>query len=358
MPALYIAYRGIPEDPNLRLSAFTGRGPVPHFVQLRVLSDRASWEGPALAAFGGKLYMAWRGGTEDDQRLFWASAELHQNDLQWSEQRELTDRGSSWQPTMAVHRDRLFMAWRGVNDDQQIFWATFDGSNWSLQQVLDDRGSFQGGPALAEFDGELVMAWRGVEFDHRIFWATFRDGWSPQRVLPDRASQDGPALCVFEDKLYMFWRGPREDRRLFFSSLNRGDFTWSGQQTLQPLESEKPLESEFRPVAAVYRKRLYLVHVGKFDLGDEKTADDNKTETQPATLAVIDPRLRYTTFDGQRPALPETLVGDGTRASAGIAVFPNERTRSLKRFLIIHGFDPARGMKQAGSGSLQDLMAF
>ena len=350
MPALYIAYRGEPEDRRLRWSSFDGQGLSPRFSSPQILEDRGSWDGPALANLGAKLYMAWRG-VEDDVRLFWATAELRENRAHWSEQHSLDDRGSTSQPALAVYQDKLFMAWRGATeDDSRLFWATFDGMNWSRSQVLDDRGSFSG-PALAEFHGKLFMAWRGIEFDHRIFWATF-DGtlWSPQQVLDDRGSQDGPALCVFRDNLYMFLRGPREDRKLFFSTLDESSSgLWSGPRILEPLMSEA------RPAVAVFRNQLYIANIGVLADADPDIPHKEDGVDHPPSLGVFDTRLRYAIFDGERPTVAEQAVGDVSRASPALAVFP-DITRSLRRFLLTHGFDPSKGVMQVGGGSVKELM--
>jgi hypothetical protein len=74
------------------------------------------------------------------------------------------------------------------------------------------------------------MAWRGVDDDTNLYWAVSFDGkwWSPQQRLNDRASTDAPALAVYQDKLYMAWRGVRHDNLWWASYDSNRDLKWSG----------------------------------------------------------------------------------------------------------------------------------
>jgi hypothetical protein len=57
----------------------------------------------------------------------------------------------------------LYMAWRGVDDDEDLWWAvSHDGKVWSRQLPLSDRASFNA-PALAAYQNKLFMAWRGAD---------------------------------------------------------------------------------------------------------------------------------------------------------------------------------------------------
>jgi hypothetical protein len=121
----------------------------------------------------------------------------------------------------------LYMAWRGVDDDQGLWWAvTHDGKRWSRQLPLSDRAS-TGAPALAAFQNKLFMAWPGADNDDNLWWATY-DGnrdlkWSDQHQLSDRGSVEGPALAVFQDKLFMAWRGVSGDQNLYWATYDESD---------------------------------------------------------------------------------------------------------------------------------------
>jgi hypothetical protein len=83
------------------------------------------------------------------------------------------------------------MAWRGVDNDELLYWAvTFDGKSWSPQQVLSDRSSFSA-PALAVFKDKLFMAWRG-DGDDNLWWATY-DGNAELEMT--RSTSEVAACC-------------------------------------------------------------------------------------------------------------------------------------------------------------------
>ena len=56
------------------------------------------------------------------------------------------------------------MVWKGVGDDQRLFWSASGGSSWDEQQVIPVGGSSTD-PALASFGNRLYMAWKGVGDD-------------------------------------------------------------------------------------------------------------------------------------------------------------------------------------------------
>ncbi|WP_205083254.1 hypothetical protein, partial [Paracraurococcus ruber] len=60
----------------------------------------------------------------------------------------------------------------GANGDQRMFWSSFDGQNWSPQQVGIGGGSASG-PSLAVFQNRLYAAWSGANGDQRMFWSSF-----------------------------------------------------------------------------------------------------------------------------------------------------------------------------------------
>jgi hypothetical protein len=365
--SLYMMWRGAfgqdDNDRRLSWSTFDGRGASPQWSRPVLLADRASLCDPALAVFQDKVFAAWRG-VGDDQRLFWATLVLREGMPQWSQQFPLDDRGSFSGPALASFQNKLHMAWRGVETDHRLFWATFDGQSdnpqWSSQCVLDNGGS-SSGPALAVFRDKLYLAWRGVNDDRTLYWATF-DGSAPtlpcaqQWSLPhrkdDRASEAGPALVIFRDQLLMFWRGVEtntsSDQRLFFATFD-GQPDWSGQKLVGPLRSCR------KPALATFRNKLYIADIGTLS---EPPGGKGGGSPEPGPGEIIEAGLVYTTFDGdnpETPRLPMLEVGGTSLASPAMAVFP-EVTNSLRLFLSRHGFDPSKGTKQAGGGSLRDLM--
>ena len=87
------------------------------------------------------LSMAWKG-VNDDQRIFFNSFNINTSNIgNWSPQQLVEGVGTSVGPSLAVFSERLFMAWKGVNDDQRIFFSSFDGNHWAPQQAVPGVGT-------------------------------------------------------------------------------------------------------------------------------------------------------------------------------------------------------------------------
>ena len=377
MATLYMAWRGVDDDQDLWWAvSHDGK----RWSRQLPLSDRASTDGPALAAYQDKLFMAWRGAGDDN--LWWSTYDGNP-DLKWSDQHQLTDRGSDGSPCMAVFRDQLFMAWRGVSDDQNLYWATYDENDprkWTDQRLLRERdfASF-GVPAMAAFGDKLFMAWRGVEGDDNLYWATY-DGnpnleWSDQNPLTDRASAVGPALTVFQNRLYMVWRGiggVEADESLYWAIYDEtAQRKWTDQSKMERTTADQTGTVVFgsvnRPSLAAFQNSIFVASAGFNtvtspgapdsgnaeqlvpDSGDDGGAgpldppDDNGGSTPPP----LEPKgLFYFNFDGEVPSLPILLFPDrASEAPVAQAVYVDIPI-SLKNVMLRHGFDPSKGFKE------------
>jgi hypothetical protein len=220
------------------------------------LTDRGSVERPSLAvagpmsigaAFSGTLYMAWRGVAGDDD-VYWSH--LDDGDV-FSPQQKIEGIGSAHGPCLAsgfmTRRDGsatngLFMAWDGVPGDDAIYFAQNPDpafSAWPGQQRIDGVGTSDR-PALAYFNGAMRMAWKGIPGDSTIYWSSFDgSGWSPQQAIPGRGTSHGPSLVVWRDRLYMFWKGVDDDTRVFYAWIgNSSNSIWQAQREVVFSESQ------------------------------------------------------------------------------------------------------------------------
>ena len=167
------------------------------------LSALAQSATPTSAA---SLYLAWRGPDADDGIYAMRTTNVEQS-----------GRGGSWcQPpgkgtatgvSLTNFRDKVYMAWRGVNDDDNICWSRLNSTDvcggWEPQHRLSDRGT-AGAPAIIAFNDIILMVWRGVRDDRAMYWSLF-DGtnWTPQQAIPgigtdaDQSYVPRPGLAVF-----------------------------------------------------------------------------------------------------------------------------------------------------------------
>ncbi len=257
---------------------------------------------PALAAFDGKLYVAWKG-KDTDQRLFVSSSA---DGVNWSAQVQAPSGSTSTSPALAAFDGKLYVAWKGKDTDQRLFVSSSaDGVNWSAQ-VQAPSGSTSTSPALAAFDGKLYVAWKGKDTDQRLFVSSSADGvnWSAQVQAPSGSTSTSPALAAFNGKLYAAWKGANTDQSLYLSASADG-VNWSAQ-VQAPSGS-----TSTSPALAAFNGKLYAAWKGKdtdqslylsasadgVNWSPQAQAPHGHTSTSPA-LAAFNARL-YAAWKGE-----------------------------------------------------------
>jgi hypothetical protein len=61
-----------------------------------------------------------------DQSIWWSSLEKGQ----WTPQQVVNGVGTSCRPALAAWKGLLYMAWKGAHNDSSIWWSAFDGNAW------------------------------------------------------------------------------------------------------------------------------------------------------------------------------------------------------------------------------------
>ena len=89
----------------------------------------------------------------------------------WVTQRVGVGGGTSHGPALAAFGNQLFAAWKGMGDDNRMFWSTFGGDRWS-QQHMGIGGGSSTGPRLAAFQEHLYAAWKGAGIDQQMYWSS------------------------------------------------------------------------------------------------------------------------------------------------------------------------------------------
>ncbi len=186
------------------------------------ISGFVSTNSPSLAVFGNRLFAACKGFRllprgEDDQGIYWSSFD----GTGWAPRQNISGFVSTNGPSLAVFGNRLFAAFKGARyggyDDQGIFWSSFDGTDWADPTELAGVGSAIG-PSLAVFQDRLFATWKGAGGDQGIHWSSFDGtGWAPQQNIAGVGSAIGPSLAVFQDRLFAAWKGAT-DQGIYWSS--------------------------------------------------------------------------------------------------------------------------------------------
>lgn len=240
---MWMAWRGSGTDSNLWMSSSPDGV---NWTPQEPLGERST-HGPALAAIpvgvtGAVVYLAWKG-EADDRRLYWTRST---NLKDFEPHRRLDDRLSTTRPALAAFNGRIVMAWK-ASDDERIYWSSFDGSNWTPQEAILGRTTSHA-PALAAFGNRLFMFWKGSGNDTRIFQATLGSEpnaiWSAgeevsyqriqtQGVIRDVVNTDShPAAVQRGDTLVLSYRGMPGDTAVWFMTLRQGEGQWSGPFTV------------------------------------------------------------------------------------------------------------------------------
>jgi hypothetical protein len=289
---LFAAWKGEVGDDRLFYSQFDGSVWSPQ-VQIPGV---ASSIGPALSVSpdGLYLYAAWRG-AGSDERLWYASFD----GSDWSAQALIPGAASSVGPALSWHWSplagfKVTAAWKGSGSDESLWYASFDGSNWSAQALIPGAAS-NIGPAMSSTfpPGGLypligpIAAWKGSGSDERLWYASYDvDGnnWSAQAQIPGVASSIGPALCGdFGRVIYAAWRGAGSDERLWYAFYDVYDNTWSAQSQIPGAAS-----SIGPSLASSQDGYIYAMWKGSDS----------------------DQRIWYASFDGTNWSTPATLPGD------------------------------------------------
>jgi hypothetical protein len=219
-------------------------------------------EGPAMALFNGKLFLAYKGKDSDD---LWFNTCDGQS-LWLATDFEITQNGHSKtdaSPALAAFNGKLFLAYKGSGSND-LWFNTFDGANWltpDLEITQNGHSKTDAGPALAAFNGKLFLAYKGSG-SNDLWFNTF-DGanW----LTPDlEISQNGhsqtdarPALAVFNGKLFLAYKGAGSND-LWFNTFDGTNWLAQDLKVSQNGHSQ----TDAGPALAVFNGKLYLAYKG------------------------------------------------------------------------------------------------
>ena len=209
---LYMAYGPGVSDP-MRWTSYDGKSwTEPAYVRNPNPNDPSpcSTYNPALVAWPNALRMIWADGSATaNNNMYWSQL----SGGAWVQPNQLGGNRTSFGPVAAVLDGRVYLVWRGLDyTDESLYWASA-GQDFSPGDAKPVPGvGSSHAPALATFGNLLYMAWKGaragLDDDQHLYWTTF-DGttWSPQQQVPVSETSVGPALAVYQDQLYMAWKG-------------------------------------------------------------------------------------------------------------------------------------------------------
>jgi hypothetical protein len=207
---LFLAYKG--KDSNdLWYNTCDGQSPwLATDLEISQNGRSQTDAGPALAAYNGKLYLAYKGaGSNDLWYNVFDGANWLATDLEISQNgRSQTDAG----PALAVYNGLLYLAYKGAGSND-LWYNVFDGSNWlatDLEISQNGRSQADTDPALAVYNGKLYLAYKGSGSDD--IWYNVFDGanWLAQDLEVSRDGHvktgRGPTLAILAQFLFLAYR--------------------------------------------------------------------------------------------------------------------------------------------------------
>jgi hypothetical protein len=134
-------------------------------------------------------------------------------------------------PALATYNGVLYAAWQGKSSPYHIWYATFNGKTWSHQAEVPQAETNQDtGPSLGVYDGDLYLAWQGASSPYHIWYATFNGTtWSHEARVPNALVNASSAvgLAAYKGDLYLAWTGQSAPYNLWYADFN--GTKWSGQ---------------------------------------------------------------------------------------------------------------------------------
>ena len=239
---MMMAYRGT-GGTILEVRNFFGRWDT---EKAKPVGGAFSSDGPALATFGGKPHLVWKGLNDSG---------LHEQVMTDQDSRTWTAPtpvlagpnggpvGTIDTPALVEFRGRLFLFWKGLEGDNTIYMSSRGpnpGDRWTPQtRVL--TSSYGGtaipvgstfGPSvtvrqdamITELTGAstevILLSWKGAKGDSDI-WMNEFDGMSTsgQINVPARATATGPAVVQALESTFMAWKGLGDDDTIWWSRL-------------------------------------------------------------------------------------------------------------------------------------------
>jgi len=259
------------------------------------LSQFRTSESPAVAVFGDRLHLFWKG--SDDLGIWHASAFPPgrpvdgRERLFWDDHGRLDyvdpGTGGSFDYTRnapaALAMQQMYLAGQNEDNDGIFAWSSADGIFWDPEQIVDVPGvGTSNGPALVNnattFLGEpdkLLMFWKGAADDSSIWHSSSSDAgrnWTTQRPVPNVGTSHRPALATWGEDVYVIWK--RNDAGLcwaVFSPFAGDPGVWLHPVTRDPVRPGEPkipsVGTSHRPALTVFEPRPAVVghfHPGRF----------------------------------------------------------------------------------------------
>jgi len=184
---------------TMALIAFLPGLPKPAMAQTEVPQAETT-AGPALATLGGTTFLAWKGKNSTD-RVWYSTL----NGSVWSGQHSIASETKT-APALAMANSTVYLAFKGQQGPSDaIYFTNSTGSAFPSAPHTVPGTETTAAPALAGNGSTLYLAWTAAS--NSIMYATYAGGsWSAVANTGfSTNTQMGSALAVYNSTLYLAW---------------------------------------------------------------------------------------------------------------------------------------------------------
>ncbi|WP_147394321.1 hypothetical protein [Arthrobacter cheniae] len=245
----------------------------------------------------------------------------------WRDDKIIPDQKARTTPSIAAHDGLLHMVHLG-DSSNDIWYATFNGENWSADVRIPDEKSWVG-PTLAGFSGGRLHMVHLGDTSHDIWHNRHdRDGWAEDVKVPNQQSSAAPSIAEFDGKMHMVHLGSNT-HDIWHATFDGN--AWSDDVRIPNQKSW------VAPSLAAIDGKLHMVHLGDtshdiwqatFDgnaWSDDVRIPNQKSRGAPA-LAEHDGRLHMVHMGDSSNDIWHSILGvDGWSNNTRI---PNQETGS------------------------------
>lgn len=249
---LYLIYKGVDSDHDLRTAYFDGR----RWYGDEKIKDQPGGIGPrskhapaaAVYTVNGKkrLYLAYRGSSDDNEKIYTAYYE----EGKWYGDESIKEQSgnviaprSRWSPALAVctvnGQERLYLVYTDA-DTGELYMTYFDGSSWYHNSRITVSGrslvNSHPGPNACVYNNLLYVVVLGQP--DRSGGVIYYDGyqWHVESTFEDNTSS-APSAIRYNTRLYLAYRTSSDDDDL--STGYCDDSVWHASGTIKSQSGEK-----------------------------------------------------------------------------------------------------------------------
>ncbi len=152
----------------------------------------------------------------------------------------------------------LYVFHQGQDNDGQLWYSVFDGSNWATDTRIQPLG-MSGSPAAVDWAGGVTVFHQGSDNNGQL-WYSYSPGgtnWDTDTLVPNLGMSESPSALVYNGNLYVFHQGFGDNGQLSYSVFDGSNW---GEDTLIPT-----VNMSGSPAAVAWAGGVTVFHQGTGD---------------------------------------------------------------------------------------------